>query len=143
MKRVLAIPSIVLVLVLAVACPAAKQQQVAQAAQNASIVIKGFQQGEIVAYQSGAIPQGDHIVIQESLVTLAKMGKTVDGCILAATTTVAEVACIDAAISTIDLVQADAALHLKSERAKTDFQIALIGTRTALSVITTIIGGGK
>lgn len=125
----------------AFSCNAPQRQQVAQAAQDASTVVKGFQQGEIVAYQQGLIPADDHQFIQQSLVTVATAGKTLDDCIRSAANNAGMITCVNSAVATIDQLNADGALRLKSDKAKTSFQLAMAGTRTALAVITTVLGG--
>jgi len=124
-------------------CPANVQQrqQVAQAAQNASIIVQGFQQGEIAAYQQGAIPAADHQFIQKELITVATVGKALDSCILTTTTNAGIVVCANSAVSAIDQINTDGGLYLKSDKAKTTFQLAMVGVRTALSVISVIFGG--
>ena len=123
-------------------CPSGtNQQKIAQAAQDASQVVLAFQQGEIVAHQSGTISDADHQFIQEQLVTVSALGKTTDSCIRTATTTAGTIQCANTAITTIDNLNTQGALHLKSTQAKTDFSIAMLGLRTALATIVTIEGG--
>lgn len=144
MRKRLALAFIIISIALtlsAFSCSNAKQQQVAQAAQNASIVVKGFQQGEIMAFQNGLIPVEDHQFIQRSLITVAQAGKTLDTCIRATSAVAAEITCVNAAVVTLDQLNSQGALYLKSDRAKTDFALAMVGTRTALSTIATILGG--
>ena len=135
--------SILICVALLVACTDAQRQQAAQAAQDASIVVKDFQQGEILAYQQGAIPADDHMFIQESLITVATTGKTLDSCIRSVTNNAGIVACANTAVNTIDALNSAGALKLKSDKAKTTFQLAMIGTRTSLAIIATIFTGGK
>jgi hypothetical protein len=142
MKRFLALTSLALVALVLTACPNTSQrQQAAQAAQNASIIVAGFQQGEIAAHDQGLIPNADHIFIQKELVTLASVGKATDSCIGGTTSNAGIVSCINTAIGTVDQINTDGGLYLKSAKAKTDFQLAMLGVRTSLSVIGTILGG--
>jgi hypothetical protein len=123
-------------------CPsssASQRQQVAMAAENASIIVKGFQAGEITAHQQGLIPDADHQFIQKELVTVAGLGKTTDSCIASTTTNAGIVACVNTAIAEIDQVNNDGGLYLKSDKAKSEFQLAMTGVKTALSVISTLM----
>ena len=136
-------------------CPAnqSQLQKAATASEQAMIVVQGFQQGEILAYNQGKacaatgvsgcviISDADHLFIQQSVQTLARLDKTTNACIGSAGANSAAAACATAAISTIDQLQADGALHIKSVTAEQDFAIAMIGAKTALNVIATILGG--
>ena len=127
-----------------IGCPSGtgtQRQQVAQAAENASIVVKNFQQGEIVAYQQGLIPATDHQFIQKELVTVGTVGKTLDTCIRLTTTDSGIVSCANTATSALDQINTDGGLYIKSTSAKQDFALAIIGTKTAIAVIGTIFGG--
>lgn len=138
-----------------VGCPAnqSQLQKAATASQQAMIVVQGFQQGEVLAYNQGKacaatgaqgcviIPDADHLFIQQSVSTLAQLDKTTNTCIGDASTTAAAVTCANSAIATIDQLQNDGALRIKSVQAKQNFQLAMIGAKTALTVITTILGG--
>jgi hypothetical protein len=140
-RKVAVFASILICLSLLVACTDAQRQQAAQAAQDASIVVKNFQEGEILAYQQGAIPVDDHAFIQKSLITVSVMGKTLDGCIKTATNNAGIVTCANSAVATVDQLNTDGALYLKSDKAKSTFQLAMIGTKTSLGIIATIFGG--
>jgi hypothetical protein len=120
-----------------------QRQQVAQAAQNASIIVQGFQQGEIAAHQQGMIPDADHQFVQKELLTLSRLGKTTDTCIGSTTTNAGIVACVNTAIAEVDQINKDGGLYLKSDKAKTEFQLAMTGVKTALSVISTLMGSAQ
>ncbi len=120
-----------------------QRQQVAQAAQNASIIVQGFQQGEIAAHQQGMIPDSDHQFVQKELLTLSRLGKTTDTCIGSTTTNAGIVACVNTAIAEVDQINKDGGLYLKSDKAKTEFQLAMTGVKTALSVISTLMGSAQ
>jgi hypothetical protein len=123
-------------------CPAgSNQQQIAAAAQSASIAVQGFQQVEIASHQAGAVSDADHKFIEEQLKSVATAGKTVDACIRLATTKQGTIQCVTTAISTIDQLEAAGAIGIKSADAKQKYQIAMVGVRTALAVIVTIEGG--
>ena len=142
------------VLALALAgCPAnqSQLQKAATASEQAMIVVQGFQQGEVLAYNQGkacagtagcvAISDADHLFIQQSLQSIAQLDKTTNTCIGSAGTAAAAVTCANTAITTIGQLQTDGDLHIKSATAKQDFDLAMIGAKTALCVIATILGG--
>lgn len=149
MKRFTSLASLTLAALTAVAaiclvgCPAnlSQRQQAAAAAQNISIIVADFQQGEIVAYQAGLIPPADHSVVQRELLTVATVGKTADACILAASTTPGVVTCLNSAATAVDQINSDGGLYLKSDKAKTTFQIAMLGVKTTLTSIAAVLGG--
>jgi len=139
MKRFLALSALAVMLC---GCPSGtQQQQIAAAAQNASIAVQGFQQVEIASYQAGAVSAEDHKFIEQQLVSVAQMGKTADSCIRTATTKQGTIQCVTTAIATVDQLNASGALYIKSSDAKQKYQIAMTGVRTALAVIVTIEGG--
>jgi hypothetical protein len=142
-KRIFALGSVLVVGAMLTGCPANsnQRQQVAQAAQNASIIVAGFQQGEIVAYQQGMIPAADHQFIQKELITVGTVGKALDSCILSSTSNQGIVACANTAVGAIDQINTDGGLYLKSDKAKTTFQLAMVGVKTAVGMIATIFGG--
>ena len=145
MKRLIALAGTLAISAMLIGCPAStsttQRQQVALAAQNASIVVAGFQQGEIVAYQQGLIPVADHTFVQKELITVGTVGKALDSCILSTTTNAGIVACAQTATAAIDQINTDGGLYLKSDKAKTTFQLAMIGVKTAIGMISTIFGG--
>ena len=155
MKRILAIISVAAVALMMAGCPANQStlQKAATASEQAVIVVQGFQQGEILAYNQGktcvqsgaqncvAISDEDHLFIQQSVETVFRLDKTVNTCIETATTTTAAQMCATSAIATVDQLQADGQLHIKSASAKQDFSLAMIGSKTALNVISTMLGG--
>ena len=149
MKKKLATLSIVAVLSVAVVfmagCPAnvSQRQQTANAAQNISIIVEDFQQGEISSHNAGLIPDADHQFIQKELLTVATLGKTADLCIKDTTNTAGIVTCLNTAASSIDQINTDGGLYLKSDKAKTTFQIAMIGVKTTLNSIAATLGGAK
>ena len=136
-------------------CPAnqSQLQKAATASEQAMVVVQGFQQGEILAYNQGkacelagtpgcvVISDADHLFIQQSVETIATLDKTTNACIRSAGTSAAAVSCASTAIASIAQLQADGDLHIKSATAKQDFDLAMIGAKTALNVISTILGG--
>jgi hypothetical protein len=136
-------------------CPAnqSQLQKAATASQQAMIVVQGFQQGEILAYNQGkacvasglqgcvVISDADHLFIQQTVEGIAQLDKTTNTCIGSAGSAGSAVACANSAIASIAQMQADGDLRIKSVQAKQDFDLAMIGAKTALSVISTILGG--
>jgi hypothetical protein len=136
-------------------CPAnqSQLQKAATASEQAMIVVQGFQQGEIMTYNEGqkcvasgasgciVISSADHLFIEQSVSSIAQLDKTVNGCIGSAGTGAAAASCANTAITTIQQLQTDGDLHIKSVQARQDFDLAMIGARTALAVISTILGG--
>jgi len=122
-------------------CPAANQQKVAQAVNNISIITAGLQQAEISAHQQGLIPDGDHRFVEQQMLSLAQAGKAADACIRTATNTAGDIACINTVISTVDQINAQGGLALKSEKAKTEFQTAMASIKTVLESIEIALGG--
>ena len=51
------------------------------------------------------------------------------------------IGCVNLSIATIDNLNADGALHLKSARAKADFALAMVSVKGVLTTITTMLGG--
>lgn len=138
-----------------IGCPAnqSQLQKAATASEQAMVVVQGFQDGETLAYNQGKtcaqtgstgcviISDEDHLFIQQSVRTIYRLDKTTNNCIGAASSSSAAVTCANDAIATITQLQAEGATHLKSATAKQDFALAMIGTKTALNVIATLLGG--
>ena len=136
-------------------CPAnqSQLQKAATASEDAVIGVQAFQQGEIAAYNQGkacvaagtqgciVISDADHLFIQQSVEGIAQLDKTTNTCIGSAGSASGAVTCANSAIARITQMQADGDLHIKSAQARQDFDLAMIGARTALSVISTILGG--
>jgi hypothetical protein len=154
MKRIATLASLALATVMLVGCPAnqTQLQKAATASEQAMVVVQGFQLGEIQAYNQGkacakagsagcvVISDEDHLFVQQSVETVYRLDETTNTCIASAGTTAAAVTCANSAIATITQLQADGATHLKSASAKQDFSLAMIGAKTALNVISTILG---
>ena len=142
MKRLI-LAGIAPVIFMLTGCPAqngSQLQQAAQASENAAIIMQGFENGEIAAYQQGLIPVADHQFIQKEVATVAALGKTTDSCIGAAGTPGGAVSCINTALNEIDQINADGGLYLKSAAAKQDFTLAMTGIKTVLVSIETMLG---
>jgi hypothetical protein len=137
MKKLLFLAPLVLLLT---GCPAANQQKVAQAVNNIAIITVGLQQSEISAHQQGLIPDDDHRFIEQQLLTLGTAGKAADACIRTATDAKGDVACIDTVVATVDNINSQGGLFLKSAKAKGDFQTAMAAVKTVLLSVETVIG---
>lgn len=143
MKKYIAFASLVLVAIVLTGCPAqngSQLQQAAQASENAAIIMQGFENAEIAAYQQGLIPAADHQFIQKEVATVAALGKTTDSCIASAATPGGAVSCINTALTEIDQINSDGGLYLKSATAKQDFTLAMTGIKTVLVSIETMLG---
>ena len=153
MKRILGLVAAFAVTLSMVGCPAntSQLQKAATASEQAVIVVQGFQQGEILAYNQGKACDGtpnclvisdeDHLFIQQSVKTIYTLDKTTNTCIAMAGSTAGAVTCANSAIATVSQLQADGAMRLKSPTAKQDFALAMTGAKAALQVISTILGG--
>lgn len=126
-----------------VGCPAntATLQKAAQASENAAIVVQELETAEIAAHQQGLIPDADHQFIQQQVLTLSSIGKTVDSCIGAAGTQAGAVVCLNTASGQIAQINANGGLYLKSTEAKQIFSIAMVGLQAALAVVQTELTG--
>ena len=130
----------VLLAVVMAGCPSSTtQQKAALAAQNASTVVVAFQQAEISSYQAGLIPPADHQFIEAQLVTVGETGKALDSCIRTATNSAGTVACVNVAVVTINQINTQGGLYIKSAGAKQDFQLAMTGVTAALNVLSAVL----
>lgn len=129
--------------VLLIGCPAntATLQKAAQASENAAIVVQGLETAEIAAHQQGLIPDTDHQFIQQQVLTLSSIGKTVDSCIAAAANQAGAVVCLNTASTQIAQINASGGLYLKSTQAKQIFSIAISGVQAALAAVETTMTG--
>lgn len=141
MKKFLALAALA---VLLTGCPSTsntQRQQIAQASQNVSIVLVSAQKAEIASFQQRLIPAQDHLFIQKQFETIGTLGKTTDSCILSAKDTLGATTCINVAVETIDQINTNGGLYLKSDKAKQDFSIAMLSVRTILASISQALGG--
>ena len=124
-------------------CPknASTLQKAALASENAAIVVRSMETAEIAAYQQGLIPAGDHLFIQQQVVTLSALGKTTDTCIGNAGTTAGAVVCINSAVTQIDQINTNGGLYLKSAKAQELFTTAMGSIKTVLVSIETVLNG--
>ena len=140
-------------------CPSpTAQQNAAKASQVASAAVVAAQQGEITVYNTGqqclaaaqspaqqgaciVIPPDDHQFLQREFVAISELGKTLDSCILGSTTTAGTVACANTALVTVNQINADGALALKSDKAKTTFQLVITSVQVGIQTIQALLGG--
>ena len=136
------VPLCILVALLGlVGCSPANQQQAARAADNASIIVKSFQAGEIQAYQSHLVSPSDHQFIQQSLSSVAEIGLVADSCIKTATTKQATLQCVDTAADGVQKIYDAGGTYIKADKSRNDFQIAMLGVKTTLQTIGVMLGG--
>jgi hypothetical protein len=130
----------VLLSVVLAGCPSTStQQKAALAAQNASVIVVAFQKAEISSYQAGLIPAPDHQFIEAQLVTVGQLGLALDSCIRTATNSAGTVACVGVMTASINEINTQGGLYLKSAGAKQDFQLAMTSLNAALAVLTTVL----
>jgi len=144
MKKAFSLLALVALGAILTGCPSTsstQRQQIAQASQNVSIVLKGAQQAEIVSYQQHLIPIQDHLFIQHQFSSIGTLGQTTDTCILNSTNTSGAVTCINAAVVAVDQINTNGGLYLKSDKAKQDFSMTILSIRTILASIAQALGG--
>ena len=143
MKRILLIAVMAVFALGLEGCPisTATQQQTANALHVVSSTTAAFQQAEITAYGQGLIPAEDHQYIESALLTLGRAGKTADACTKGALTKAGLIGCVNLSVTTIDNLNTDGALHLKSTKAKADFALAMVSVKGILTSITAMLGG--
>lgn len=141
MKRTLLTLGLLVAVLPLAGCPSQQRQQVAQALQTASTVVQSFQQAEIASAQQGVISAEDHQFIEAEILTLAQAGKTADTCVKTTTNVAGDIACVNALVATVDNLNSQGALHIKSADAKEKYQLAMVGVKAALQTITAILGG--
>lgn len=124
-------------------CPAntTTLQKCATASNQAAIIVQGFNTAEITAHQQGLIPDADHQFIEQQVVSLGQMGKTADACIRGAGTNAAALVCINRAVATVDTINQQGGLYLKSDKAKSEFALVLAGVKAVLQSLTAVLGG--
>ena len=140
-------------------CPSTtSQQNAAKASQVASASVVAAQQGEITIYNTGqqclaaaqspaqqsaciVITPDEHQFLQREFLAISELGKTLDSCILGSTTTPGIVACANTALVTVNQINADGALALKSDKAKTTFQLVITSVQVGIETIQALLGG--
>lgn len=122
-------------------CPAGNQQQAAKASLQVTVVMQAAQQGEIAAHNSGLIPDADHQFIQHQFITLAETDKAANLCIQQASNKGAVLSCLQTAVNTVDGIQKEGGLGLKSDKAKAEFSLYLTSIKGVLDAIIVSFGG--
>lgn len=122
-------------------CPTATQEKAAQASLEASIVIQTGQQAEIAAFNQQLIPVSEHQFIETQFGSLAVIGKTADSCIAGANAQAATLVCLNTALNGVDSIYSNGGLYLKSQQARSIYQVAVGGFRSALASIIVALGG--
>jgi outer membrane biogenesis lipoprotein LolB len=142
MKRI-AVALLALAAIGLTGCPVStsQRQQIANALDNTTIVIKDAQQAEIIAVNNKLIFPQDDIFVQTELTALTKLGKTTDACVLTATDTTGALSCLQSELVTIKQIQADGALNIKSANAQSAFNTVLTSATAVVSGIYTAVGG--
>jgi len=140
-NRIFCITACIAVVLITTGCPANQQQAAANASLQASTIISTAQQGEIVAHNQGLIPDADHQFVQQEFENLGQVGKTVDACIGSASGKAGVFTCLNSAISSVDQMQQQGTLNLKSTNAKQTFSTVISGVRGVLATIEATLGG--
>ena len=124
-------------------CPTntSQRQQIASALDNTTMVIKDAQQAEIIAVDNKLISLQDDIFVQNELIALTKLGKTTDACVLATTDTAGALSCLKSELVTIKQLQADGALNIKSDKAKSVFNAVMNSATAVVNGVYTVLGG--
>ena len=124
-------------------CPmtATQQQQVLKASDEAAIVVAGGQKAETAAFQQGLIPAAEHHFMEQQFASLGQIGKTVDSCVAASGSKGAMLTCLNTAITSVDAINANGGLFLKSTSAKNEYAAVMLGVRTVLASIDATLGG--
>jgi hypothetical protein len=117
------------------------QQEAAKASLQVTIVMQAAQQGEIAAHNQHLIPDNEHQFIQQQFISLAEADKAANLCVSQATNKGAVISCLNAAIGGVDSIYQNGGLFLKSQTARNNFSIAIIGVRGVLSAIEATLGG--
>jgi len=144
MKRIALFAAITLAALVMTGCPSlnsTQRQQAAQASENVTIVLVAAQKAEITAHEQALISDSDHVFIQQQFLTVARLDKATNDCILKATDTHGTVACLTTATVTLDQINAEGGSFLKSAQAKQQFTFTLLSIRTTLSSIAQVLGG--
>jgi hypothetical protein len=143
MKRIIALTAGCLLALCLTGCPmnTSQLQQTATALDNTSIVVKDAQQAEIAAVNNGLIPPSDDLFIQQELTALSLLGKTTDACVLSAGNSAATLTCIKSELTTMNQMQTDGALALKSDKAKSTFAVVMNSATAVVNGVYTALGG--
>lgn len=110
-------------------------QRAALAAADFATSLKTFQQAEIAVYHSGAIDKEEHIAIQRIFLETAKAGLQLDQAIRVARSSPDAWAAANAALDSIDKLQAEGVLHIKSDKARAQLAASLALARSAIIAV--------
>ena len=124
-----------------IGCPAGTQQSAAKASLQVTVVMQSAQQGEIAAHNSGLIPDADHQFIQKQFITLAETDKAANLCIQQAPNKGAIISCLNVAVNTVDGINKEGGLALKSPSAQANFSLAMTSIKGILQSIEVTLGG--
>lgn len=124
-------------------CPlnSTQQQQVLRASDNAALVVAAGQKAETTAFNDGLISQADHSFIEQQFGSVGQVMKAVDSCVAGSGNKGAILSCLSTAINSVDAINANGGLYLKSAQAKNDFAVAVGGVRSVLASIEATLGG--
>ena len=101
--------------------------QAAKVSLGVAASAKAFQDGEIALHNQGKIGDGEHVLIQQSLIQLATAGKAVNQCIGAT----GAASCVDPAIKAIDSIQQSAISPIKNKESQQQLTILLGSVRAS------------
>jgi len=151
MKALLLVP-----LLLLIGCPSGtNQQKAANAAKNVAVFLQQSQQAELTVFNNGqsclqtaadklsciVITTQEHVFIEEQFKTLAEADKTLDSCIRVATNTAGIVTCVNSAVVTVDQLNSQGALYLKSDKAKSTYAAVMTAVKLGIQTVSTVLGG--
>jgi hypothetical protein len=123
-------------------CPSTtstQRQQAAQASQNITIALLAAQKADVAAHDQGLYSDADHVFIEQQFLTIARLDKATNACILKATDTPGTVVCLSSATDTLDQINAEGGSYLKSDHARLEFASVITGIRTTLASIAQVL----
>jgi hypothetical protein len=143
MRKAFFFTAVSMVALMLAGCPLNTTQrgQIAQALHQTSIVVMDAEQAEIIAYHQGLVPADEHILIQQQFLSVGELGKATDDCVKSAGATAAALACLKGELATLDTINAQGGLHLKSPQAKADFAAAMNSAKAVVQGIYIALGG--
>lgn len=142
-----------------IGCPSGTQQQkAANAAANVASYLESAQTAEITVFNTGqdclsaaatdaaksaciVITPDEHVFIQKQFKSVDAVGTTLDSCIRTATDAPGIVACANTATATVDQLNAQGALYLKSDKSQSTYAAIMGSVKLAIQTISTVLGG--
>jgi len=139
-------------------CPSGtNQQKAANVAKNVATFVKQAQNTEIMVFNSGqsclvsnpdgkgciVITQEEHVFLEQQFKAIFTLDNTLDSCIRTSTTTAGIVQCADTAVNTVDDLNSQGVLQLKSDKARSTFTSVISAVKLGIQSISTILGGGQ